>query len=54
MPIAYSLIGLTREIECGIIMDMETARSVRDWLNEKIDEHKDRIKTLKEMREKNE
>lgn len=28
--------GLIREIESGIIMDMDVAKVLRDWLNEKI------------------
>ncbi len=41
-----SLEGTIREIECGIIMDFETARTLRDWLEGKIKEY-DGIKLIK-------
>ncbi len=29
---------IIREIECGILMDIENAKALRDWLNSKIEE----------------
>ena len=31
--------GTAREIECGLIMDMDTAKSLHDWLGKKIEEY---------------
>lgn len=31
--------GIIREVECGLIMDIETARKLRNWLDAKIDEY---------------
>jgi len=30
--------GFVREIECGLVMDIHTAKSFRDWLDSKIQE----------------
>ena len=35
-----------REIECGIIMDIETAKSLVNWLTNKIDEFQEMQKKL--------
>jgi hypothetical protein len=32
--------GLLREIECGLIIDINTAKSLVKWLSQKIEEHK--------------
>lgn len=31
--------GTAREIECGLVMDMDTARSIYEWLGKKIEEY---------------
>jgi len=35
-----SKIGVIREINTGIVIDLQTAKSIVEWLNAKIDEHK--------------
>ena len=38
-PIAVeSRIGFVREIECGLLLDMNTAKVIRDWLTSRIEE----------------
>ncbi len=37
--------GIIREIEAGFIMDIEIAKVLRDWLDEKIKGYEDIIKT---------
>lgn len=36
--------GFLREIECGLIMNINTAKSLVVWLNKKIEEHSDIFK----------
>ncbi len=36
--------GIVREIESGVVMDIETARIFKDWLDSKISEYDKRIK----------
>jgi hypothetical protein len=31
--------GIVREIECGLIMDIQAASALRDWLNRKLDQY---------------
>lgn len=31
--------GIIREIECGLMLDVRTAKVVRDWLSEKLSEY---------------
>jgi len=32
--------GIIREIECGVILDINTAKLINKWLSDKIKEHK--------------
>ena len=36
--------GVVREVECGIALDINAAKSCRDWLDDKIKEHEKLIK----------
>lgn len=38
--------GTAREIECGIVMDMDTAKSIYDWLGTKIEEYNQIVQKL--------
>ena len=39
--------GFVREIECGIALDVKTARALRNWLDDRLKEYDDNIKFLK-------
>jgi hypothetical protein len=39
--------GIIREIESGLIMDIVVAKSLRDWLNEKIEVYEKFMKDVK-------
>ncbi|MFV1976189.1 MAG: hypothetical protein ACC651_10605 [Candidatus Scalindua sp.] len=39
--------GVIRQIECGIIFDIETAITFKEWLNDKINQYDKTIKPLK-------
>ena len=38
--------GLIREVNCGILMDINAAKQLLNWLQEKIDQHEDLKATL--------
>jgi hypothetical protein len=40
--------GFVREIECGISLDIKTARALRTWLEEKLKEYDTNIELFKE------
>jgi hypothetical protein len=44
--------GVIREIECGIMMDVETAKAFKDWLDEKIKQYDKTVNALQEAAKK--
>jgi hypothetical protein len=44
--------GFVREIECGIIMDIDTVYNFREWLDDKIEKYKKDIKLFEKERKK--
>lgn len=39
--------GIIRQVECGLVLDIQTAKSLRDWLNDKIEKFEQITKTKK-------
>jgi hypothetical protein len=39
--------GIVREIECGIAVDIRTARALKNWLEDKIKEYDTNVKSFK-------
>lgn len=44
--------GFVREIECGIIMNMETAYNLKIWLDDKIKTYREEMKLFEKERKK--
>ncbi len=42
--------GIIREIECGLIMNIDTAIKIKDWLDGKINEYNKMMKIIKEKK----
>lgn len=42
--------GYIREIECGIIMDIEAALTMKEWLGDKIDQYQKTLKSLNKIK----
>jgi len=38
--------GLQRELQCGLVMNMDTVIAFRNWLNRKIGEFNERVKSV--------
>ena len=43
--------GFIRQIECGIDLDINTARALKNWLEEKIKEYEEKIELFKKKDE---
>lgn len=49
LPERVSRDAVIREVEVGLQMDIDTAKSVRDWLTKKIKAHEKKLKEIEEQ-----